>query len=368
MTYMKILQICSANEMGGGEVHVADLVRALAARGHAVYLAVRPHSPLREPLAGVIASWQELPLRNSLDIQSSRAIAELIIKNRIEIVHAHLGRDYLMAAMACRRARACKLVLTRHHYLPLKGNPLYRWMLEHVAAFIAVSETVRDSILARLQPASEKVHVIPNWIDPTRFHPIDRDAARAMFQINAPYAVACIGQLTPEKGQEEFVRAIGQISQRRSDVEFLIAGNEQEAGEPFTYKLKEIARVMGTSGRIRFMGFVHHVPELIAAVDVVVVPSWDEGFSLVTVEAMACRRAVLAANVGGIAGIVQDNITGMVFPPRDAPALAQKLLWLLADSALRERLAMHGQLDVSTRFSREPVVDRIEALYQEILK
>ena len=70
---MKILQVCSASEMGGGEVHVADLVRGLASRGHAIYLAVRPDSPLRGPLAGVIASWHEMPLRNSLDLQSARA-------------------------------------------------------------------------------------------------------------------------------------------------------------------------------------------------------------------------------------------------------------------------------------------------------
>src|SRR5690242_16762775 len=59
---MKILQVCSASEMGGGEVHVAGLVRAHSARCHAVYLAVRPNSPLREPLSGVIASWHEMPL------------------------------------------------------------------------------------------------------------------------------------------------------------------------------------------------------------------------------------------------------------------------------------------------------------------
>src|SRR5215813_7862337 len=102
---MKILQVCSASEMGGGEVHVADLVRGLASRGHAVYLAVRPDSPLREPLAGVIASWHELPLRNSLDVASARSIADLIEAHGIEIVHAHMGRDYLIAALACRKAK-----------------------------------------------------------------------------------------------------------------------------------------------------------------------------------------------------------------------------------------------------------------------
>src|SRR6185295_2894458 len=123
---MKILQVCSADEMGGGEVHVADLVRALAARGHAVYLAVRPESPLREPLAGVTVSWHDLPLRNSLDLPSARGITQLIKTHEIEIVHAHLGRDYLVAALACRHAAEAKLVLTRHHYLPLNRRAIYR--------------------------------------------------------------------------------------------------------------------------------------------------------------------------------------------------------------------------------------------------
>src|SRR5215471_10629168 len=123
---MKILQVCSASEMGGGEVHVADLVRGLTARGHAVYLAVRPDSPLRGPLAGVIASWHELPLRNSLDLQSAREIGQIVSENGIDIVHAHMGRDYLMAALACKQTSRARLVLTRHHYLPLKRSALYR--------------------------------------------------------------------------------------------------------------------------------------------------------------------------------------------------------------------------------------------------
>src|ERR1051325_7012146 len=111
---MKILQVCSASELGGGEIHVADLTRALADRGHAVYLAVRPDSPIREPLAGVIASWHEMPLRNSLDVQSARAIAALIVQHKIDLVHAHVGRDYLVAALACKHQPSARLVLTRH--------------------------------------------------------------------------------------------------------------------------------------------------------------------------------------------------------------------------------------------------------------
>ena len=353
--------------MGGGEIHVADLAQALAARGHAIYLAVRPNSPLRGPLSGVIASWHEMPLRNSLDVQSARAIADLINKNGIDIVHAHVGRDYLVAALACHKAPESKLVLTRHHYLPLKRNLVYRWMLADVSAVIAVSDSVRESVIERLDLPPDRVHVIPNWIDPERFEPIEREAARAMFQLKSNLIVACIGQITPEKGQEEFVRAAGRIAKIRTDVEFLIVGEENQPGEPFTEQLIDLADTLGIIEKISFLGYIHHIPQLLSAVDVVVVPSWDEGFSLVTIEAMAAGRPVLACNVGGIGRIIKENVSGLLVPPRNAQALADKLLWLLSDPALRERLGAHGRRDVHERFNRDQIIDRIESLYVEVI-
>jgi len=364
---MKILQVCSATQMGGGEVHVADLVRALAGRGHAVYLAVRPGSPLREPLAGLITSWHEMPLRNSLDITSARAISDLVIEHGIDIVHAHLGRDYLVSAMACRRAKTPKLVLTRHHYLPIKQNAIYRWLLQDVGAVIAVSRSVGDSMAQRLAIDSKKVHVIPNWIDPARFRPIDRDAARSMFRLRSSLSVACIGQITPAKGQEEFIKAAGRIARMRADVEFLVVGSEHDENGSFTRHLSELAGNLGIRDRVTFKGHVYHMAELLAAVDVVVVPSWDEGFSLVTTEAMAARRAVLASDIAVIREIIDDNVTGMLFPVKDVSALANKLLWLLSDAPLRERLAAQGQRDVYSRFGRDQTIDKIEAVYSGLV-
>ena len=364
---MKILQVCSATQMGGGEVHVADLVRALAGRGHAVYLAVRPGTPLREPLAGLITSWHEMPLRNSLDITSARAIADLVHENGIDIVHAHLGRDYLVAAMACRRAKTARLVLTRHHYLPIKQKAIYRWLLQDVGAVIAVSQTVGDSIAHRLAIDPKKVHVIPNWIDPERFKPIDRDAARSIFRVRSSLSVACIGQITPAKGQEEFIKAAGRIARMRADVEFLVVGSEHNEAGLFTRHLGELAANLGIADRVSFKGYVYHIAELLAAVDIVVVPSWDEGFSLVTTEAMASRRAVIASDLPAIRDIISDNVTGMLFPAKDVSALANKLLWLLSDAPLRERLAAQGQRDVYARFGRDQTIDKIEAVYNGLL-
>jgi glycosyltransferase involved in cell wall biosynthesis len=363
---MRILQICSASEIGGGELHLADLVRSLARRGHTLNLAVRPNSPLRELLSGITLAWHELPLRNALDLQSIQKLISIIRAEKIDIVHAHLGRDYLIAAIACRRDRAARLVLTRHHYLPIKRNALYRWMLAD-ATIIAVSASVRDLLIESLQIKRDQVHIIPNWIDPARFQAIDRAAARAAFQLEAKLSVACIGRIIPEKGQEEFIRAAGRIAQIRQDVEFLIAGEEYEDEQPFTQHLLKLANSLGISNRVRFLGYVHNIPELLAAVDVVVVPSWDEGFSMVTIEAMAAGRAVLASNVGGIRDIIKDSTTGLLFPPRDVSGLASKLLWVLSDSPLRERLASQGQREVIARFGREQIIDQIESLYLSLL-
>jgi glycosyltransferase involved in cell wall biosynthesis len=365
---MKILQVCSATQMGGGEIHVTDLVRALADRGHAMYLAVRPESPLRDPLSGVIASWHEIPLRNSLDVQSAKTMAELIVEHRIDLVHAHVGRDYLVSALACKQAAGARLVLTRHHYLPMKRNAIYRWMLARVAAVIAVSDSVRDSVIERLALPPDRVHTIPNWVDPERFRPIEREAARAMFRLRGNLVVACIGQITPAKGQEEFIRAASRIANMRSDTEFLVVGEELDSDHQFTSELKRLVETLGIADRVRFMGHVRHMPELLAAVDVVVVPSWNEGFSMVTIEAMAARRPVIASNVGAIAQIINDNTSGLLFTARDVRALTEKLIWVLSDSPLRERLSAQGQRDVYTRFGRDQIIDRIERLYVDVLE
>jgi glycosyltransferase involved in cell wall biosynthesis len=273
-----------------------------------------------------------------------------------------------VAALACRQAAEAKLVLTRHHYLPLNRGAIYRWMLSDVAAVIAVSETVRASVLDRLQLSPDRVRTIPNWIDPSRFQAIERDAARAMFGLRGNVVVACIGRLTPAKGQEEFVRAAARVAQMRPDIEFLIAGDENEDGKPFRAQLNRTAASLGLGEKLKFVGQVRNIPELLAAVDVVVIPSWDEGFSLVTIEALAARRAVLASNVGGITGIIRDNQNGLLFAARDVHALTDKLLWLVSDAPLRERLAVQGQRDVYSRFGREQVIDQIEALYLEVLE
>jgi glycosyltransferase involved in cell wall biosynthesis len=149
---MKILQICSARELGGGERHLADLANGLARRAHDVYAALIPASPLLAELSSVPPqNIVELPMRNSLNVASALKLARFVRQNEIEIVHAHVARDYPLAALAARRAGA-RLVLTRHVLFPL--NRIHRLTLRRTRRQSLTDSTRKGSSIRTRSYAS----------------------------------------------------------------------------------------------------------------------------------------------------------------------------------------------------------------------
>ncbi|MGH9927988.1 MAG: glycosyltransferase family 4 protein, partial [Pyrinomonadaceae bacterium] len=161
---MKILQISSAQTLGGGERHLADLANGLARRGHEVYAALRPKSALIKELIDIGEDKITiLPLRNSLDARSARDLAKLVRKNQIDIVHAHMARDYPLAAYAAQTNPGSRLIVTRHVLFSL--NRLHRITLGKVARLLAVSQAVASQLLVDEIAPSEKISVVLNGID-----------------------------------------------------------------------------------------------------------------------------------------------------------------------------------------------------------
>ena len=159
---MRILQVSSAKTFGGGERHLVDLCRELTDRGHEVFVAVRPTNEWQERLDFIPKeNFLHVSIRNSFGMFSAKRIARFVEANRIDILHAHVARDYVAASIACRIAGKAKLVVTRHVVFSLK--PFHRFALRNVDAAIAVSLGVKVQ-LDRIFPA-EKVTLIPNGID-----------------------------------------------------------------------------------------------------------------------------------------------------------------------------------------------------------
>src|SRR5262249_7640361 len=139
--------------------------------------------------------WHELGLRNALDIISARQIAAIIRSEKIAILHAHVARDYIFCGIAARMAEPVRFFLTRHHFNSLKSFPFYAWTIAEARALIAVSQSVREQLLAAFPGFSDRIIVIPNWIDLRSQSSLSREEARRRLGISRRLAVGVIGQL-----------------------------------------------------------------------------------------------------------------------------------------------------------------------------
>ncbi len=371
MIQLRILQISSAKEFGGGERHLADLANALAARGHHVFAAVRPHSPLIGELTSLPKqNVIRLPLRNAIDARNASRLASLVKNQEIEIVHAHMARDYPLAAYATRRNPKARLIVTRHVLFPL--SRLHKLTLARVARVIAVSQAVgRQFHAAKLVPP-ERVTVVHNGIDISRFERTTTGLDRSQFcgRWRLPeesVLVGSVGALTPLKGHEDFLRAAMQVGSLVPRVHFIIAGVDASAGQKTRAELESLIQKLGLAGRVSFIGRMDDIADLYCALDVFVSASHTESFGLAIVEAMAAGAAVVATKTEGAQEIIENGETGLLVPVADPAALAESVSALLKDNELRERLSGAARESVSSRFCLERMVDETERIYSEVL-
>jgi glycosyltransferase involved in cell wall biosynthesis len=230
-------------------------------------------------------------------------------------------------------------------------------------AVIAVSKHTADHMVDREGAPQDKLHVILNGIDFERVRPSDetaRSRVRAELGTEDAFAVLVMARLHPEKGQSHLFRALPDLKKKFSN-RFVVwvAG----AG-PFESTYRAEVEALGCSDVVRFLGFRPDAADLMAAADLVVLPSVAEAFGLVLAEAIYLGKAVVATRVGGIPEIVENGVDGILVPPADSHALADAIGNLLADGELRKRLSGSGRERIRSTFSFEAMMHRYEAVYQ----
>lgn len=368
---MRILHISSARALGGGERHLIDLVQALDRRGHDVHVALRPGSPLQDKLGALPAqNLVTLSLRNALDINSALRLARIVRERRIEIVHAHMARDYPLSALATRRNPATRLILTRHVLFPLKR--LHALVLSHVARVIAVSEPVARALTSQKIFPARKISVVPNGVELERFEPVRREASRASvcrsLQIGEDrLLVGTLGEINRLKGHQEFLRAAALIAAQCAKADFIIAGADSSASGEHRAALTRLIVELNLSGRVHLLGWLDDVAPLLLALDVFVSASQTESFGLAIVEAMASGVAVVATATEGARSVIEDGVTGHLVSVGDVEALAANVIRLLSREDERTRLGAHALVAARERFSLERMVTATEQIYMQAL-
>ncbi|HEX4063598.1 MAG TPA: glycosyltransferase [Streptosporangiaceae bacterium] len=375
-------------DAGGQNVHVAALATELGRRGHEVTVCTRRDAadlPDQVPLApGVTVEHvpagpprpvpkDELPGHMTA---FARWLEQRWAIQRPDLVHAHFWMSGAAAIRAARRHRvpvvltyhALGLVKRRHQGLADTSPPerigVEAALARRVSAIIA---TCTDEVaeLAAYDARADRVYVVPCGVDVAHFHP--GGPGQPAGPDGRPGCVVTLGRLVPRKGVDTMIAALAGVP----DAELVVAGGPPQAqldDEPEVWRLRKVAAETGVASRVTFTGRVAHedVPALLRSADVIVsVPSY-EPFGIVPLEAMACGVPIVASAVGGHLDTVADGVTGLLTPPGDPQALAQRLRVLLDHPARRRGLGAAGVARVRTRYTWAQVAAETEAVYTAV--
>ena len=307
-----------------------------------------------------------LPLRNALDVQSAHELERFVRRKRIEVVHAHMARDYSLASYAARRNRVTKFIATRH--VLFKLNRLHRHTLSRAFRVIAVSQAVARELRAAQVVSDKQIAVIPNGIDVERFSKtcvgLDRRLVLRSLQLPVDGClVGSIGELRTLKRHNDFIRAAALVLREFPETHFVLAGVDTSATGEVRSRLEKLVDELGLRDRFGFLGWVDEAEKLLCAMDVFVSASETESFGLAIVEAMAAGCAVVATATEGAKEVIEDGKTGLLVPIGDVERIAESVVNLLSNPEKRQAIATQSVQSAAQKFSLNRMVDEIEQIY-----
>ncbi|HEX9018974.1 MAG TPA: glycosyltransferase [Anaerolineaceae bacterium] len=400
------LAILGGKDTGGMNVYVRELTRYLGQRGihvdvftrsqdehvpqvlhdlgygnRVVHVAAGPEHPLpKKELAGYLPQFVEGIKRFARE------------KNiHYDMVHSH----YWMSGVAAQELKEAWGVPVVHmfHTLGLMKNRVaqseaemegdYRIHGEYqvlaMADRIVAATLAEESQLQFLYHANEeKITIIPPGVDISHFYPIPADEAKCAIGVpDTDRMLLFVGRIEPLKGVETLIRAIAHMRTTGITAQYphylaVIGGDPDASAKDVNSemaRLKRLCHKLGLEDLILFLGkrSQSSLPYYYSAAEVLIMPSHYESFGMVALEAMACGTPVVASQVGGLAFLIQDGVTGYVVPGGDHLALSERLTELISQPELRARLGQQA-FAYAQDYSWETITDRVISLYAQMLE
>lgn len=317
-----------------------------------------------------------LPFRffgdHAYDPTSGWKLWRLIRERRIDLLHVTDFGASTFGRLAGRLARTPTIVHVRSHHsehqprgFPLHVEYAYRALAPHTDRAIAISESVRRFAIRRMGFRPGQVEILNNPLarfsfaepEPERVPEIRR---RHGIEPDAP-VIGAVTRFHAAKGIRYLVEAFARVLDAVPEARLVLVGEGPEES-----RLRALARELGVMDRIVFAGFRRDVQAYYRLFRVSAVPSIEEGFGNVALEAMAMGTPVVASREGGLPEIVREEETGILVPTADAGALARALLRLLRDPGLRDRMGAAARAR-SEEFSMDRYVERLLEIYRDVV-
>jgi glycosyltransferase involved in cell wall biosynthesis len=362
-----ILHTIETSGPGGAESILLDLASHLDAQRFRSIVLLPGRGWLYEQLqhAGVPTflakskAWYDLCLL--------RAMAALARQEKVDLIHSHLGDQNFYSSIVG-RLTGRKIVVTYHGSQGKSSGLKDRLKLGTVKRSASAAVVCSDYLRRQLQEAgfsSERIYRIHNGIETDRFAAPSRGILRAELGCsNGARLVGMVANVRESKGYEYFIRAARLVADSVPHVKFVAVGETNGFGYS---NLLSLVSELDLGDRFCFLGFRGDVPEILADLDVFVLSSTSEGFSLATVEAMASGKAVVVTRSGGPEELVENGVTGFLVPREDPQSLATRICELLGNPSLAAAFGRSAKAAVQTKFSRAKMVGEYARLYESCL-
>jgi glycosyltransferase involved in cell wall biosynthesis len=360
-------------QVGGTELNAVRTAERLDRRRFAVsVMCIRDSGPLMARYKAAGIPVQTFPMKSLLGLEAMQQAARLIgflRRERIDIVHSHDAYTSVYGTLCARLAGVRGVIASRRSwYSPhLQGRILranrfaYRFADRVVANSPSVSRLVETDAGV---PAS-RIVTIPNFLDPQAFEPIPPGDRRHMLdELGVPegaFVVGIVARLSPVKDHGTLLRAIASVRDRIPALHCVLVGDGPERSA-----IEALATSLGIADIVHLAGERTQPPNLHGLFDVSVLCSTSEAFPNSVLEAMAASRPVVATDVGGTPDAIRQGTTGLLVPPSDPSRLADALVRLYHEPALRSKLGAAGCAAARSGYSADAVIGQVEALYTRL--
>lgn len=366
---LHVLVVLLSNAWGGLEQTALSDVRLLQQAGFRVMLLVRDGSPIHAAATdtpGLQVVTVSEKVRNYFDQGLIRKIRQLVDKHGINLVHCHQTTLLGSIVPALFRRPRVALVASRHilnsHN---KRDPIHALIYRRVDYVLVLSQTMKRNLRATMPLEEKKLRTVNLGIDLARFDP-SRAVRSLREEWGIPenaFLVGVVGRLDPMKGQDLVVKALAQVRTRHKDVYGIMVGDETPGLEgEYLRELETSIEQLRLSDTIKVSSAQKNVPDVMAALDLFVMPSWSEAFGLVALEAMAMGRPCVLSRSGSAEELALASGSEL-FRPRDAYDLARKLTELKENQERRGRMSESGRAFVAQNHTMQHRLEKTLEIY-----
>ena len=304
--------------------------------------------------------------------KSMLGLARYIKRQNIDIIHVSstAGRDAFCGAVLARLTMTKSVVSLHYKYNTWMSQRTF-WAMRQANGIVGVSSYVAQSVIANGYPP-DKVYAVLNGIDISRWQAeASGSAIRHEFGIGSDAPVlAIVANLLPWKGHEQLLEALVRVKEAFPAVKLLIVGAdspEAMGGNVYSPTLQKVIYELGLGDQVIFTGHRKDVQDILAASDLYAMPTFEEPFGLVFLEAMAMKKPVVAVESGAVPEVVEHGKSGLISPLHDSSRLAENIISLLNDPALRAQMGTYGRQRVEEYFTVQRMADDMEQIYRLVL-